>query len=78
MNNKNFVKEKVKNSYWVDDINCTIIIINILSEEFKITIDKQVIDSAIAIHGAGEYERKSLWLLCSVLKPFRRDYKAVK
>lgn len=55
INDKNFVNEKVRQYYWVDDINCATTIIKILSEVFKIKIDQQVIDCAIGMHGAGEY-----------------------
>jgi len=49
------IKSKVHNYYWTDDINCATTTIKILSEVFKIKINQQVIDSALGMHGAGEY-----------------------
>ena len=49
------IKSKVHNYYWRDNINCATTTIKILSEVFKIKINQQVIDSALGMHGAGEY-----------------------
>lgn len=50
-----FIKKKVKDYYWEDDINCATTIIKTLAEIFNIKIDSQVINAATAMHGAGEY-----------------------
>jgi C_GCAxxG_C_C family probable redox protein len=51
----NFIKQKVHNYYWTDDINCATTTLKILAEVFKVEINSQVIDSALGMHGAGEY-----------------------
>jgi C_GCAxxG_C_C family probable redox protein len=49
------IKKRVYSYYWIDDINCATTTIKILSEIFNIQIEQQVLDSAIGLHGAGEY-----------------------
>ena len=55
MNQEIFIKEKVKECYWEEDVNCATTTLKVLSEHFGITLDKQIIDCAIGMHGAGEY-----------------------
>lgn len=52
---KERIVERVKECYWVEDINCATTNIKILSEQFVIKLSKQVIDSALGMHGAGGY-----------------------
>jgi hypothetical protein len=49
------VRERVHTYYWRNDINCAITTLKILSERFGIELSAQVIDSALGMHGAGEY-----------------------
>jgi hypothetical protein len=51
----NFVSKKVSQYYWQADKNCATTVLCILSEVFKITIGNQIIDAALAMHGAGKY-----------------------
>jgi C_GCAxxG_C_C family probable redox protein len=55
MRSDEFVKERVSKYYWKDNRNCAITTLNILSEYFGIVLNNQIIDSAIGMHGAGEY-----------------------
>ena len=55
MNYKNLIEQKIKDYYWTDDINCATTTIKILAEVFNTKINSQVIDSALGMHGAGEY-----------------------
>ena len=50
-----FVKQRVNQYYWTDDINCATTTLKILCEKFNIEINPQVIDATIGMHGAGEY-----------------------
>lgn len=53
--NFKFIEQKVKTYYWQDDINCATTMIKVLAEIFDIEIHPQVIQSAVGMHGAGEY-----------------------
>ncbi|WP_457570976.1 C-GCAxxG-C-C family (seleno)protein [Desulfovulcanus sp.] len=55
MKTEEFVKIRVSKYYWNDDINCVTTTLKILSEVFEIKLNKQIIDAAIGMHGAGEY-----------------------
>ena len=55
MKTEEFVKTRVFKYYWKDDINCATTTLKILSEVFEIELNKQVIDAAIGMHGAGKY-----------------------
>lgn len=55
MNKEEFVKENVKQYYWSEDINCTTTTLKVLAKYFNITLDEQLIDGAVGMHGAGEY-----------------------
>ena len=50
-----FVKRKVSKYYWNDEINCATTTLEILSEAFDIELNKQIVNAAIGMHGAGEY-----------------------
>ena len=50
-----FVEDRVHKYYWKDDINCATTTLRILSEAFDIELNEQVMDSAIGMHGAGEF-----------------------
>lgn len=51
-----FVKERVHGHYWDRDLNCASTTLEVLSEYFDIAIERQVLDSAIGMHGAGGYQ----------------------
>ena len=55
METKEFVQKRVKKYYWDDNINCATTNLKILSEKFGIELSEQIIDSALGMHGAGEY-----------------------
>ena len=55
MTREKFVEARVHEYYWEDDINCATTTLKILSETFAIKLNDQVIDSAIGMHGAGEF-----------------------
>ena len=50
-----FVGIKVHDYYWQQDLNCATTTLKILSENFEIPLNKQVIDAAIGMHGAGGF-----------------------
>jgi len=50
-----FVKSRVAKYYWEDDINCAATTLNILAEHFGIELHRQVMHTALGMHGAGEY-----------------------
>ncbi|MDY7079473.1 MAG: C-GCAxxG-C-C family protein [Chloroflexota bacterium] len=55
MTREKFVKDRVHEYYWKDDINCATTTLKVLSEAFAIELNEQVMDSAIGMHGAGEF-----------------------
>ena len=55
MKTDEFVKRRVSKYYWQDDINCATTTLKILSEVFEIELNKQIVNAAIGMHGAGEY-----------------------
>ena len=50
-----YIKNRVHELYWNDDINCARTAIICLSELFETMIEPQVIWSAVGLHGAGGY-----------------------
>ena len=55
MEPKEFIQKRVKEYYWNDDINCATTNLKILSEKYDIELSDQIIDSALGMHGAGQY-----------------------
>lgn len=51
-----FVKERVHGHYWERDFNCASTTLQVMSEYFDISLENQVLDSAIGMHGAGGYQ----------------------
>ena len=49
------IAARVHEYYCVNDYNCAITILKILSENFFVNINQQVINAAIGMHGAGKY-----------------------
>lgn len=49
-----FIKRRVGQYYWQDDINCAETTLKILSELFDIPLNNQVLNSALALPGAGQ------------------------
>ena len=45
-----YIKERVHELYWNDDINCARTMLICLSELFDVTLEKQTISSAIGLH----------------------------
>lgn len=50
-----FIQSRVKKYYWEEDLNCATTTLMILSEHFDVNLSQQVLDSALGMHGAGEY-----------------------
>lgn len=50
-----YIKKRVSDYYWNENINCATTMLNILSELHEINLDRQVINSAIGMHGAGGF-----------------------
>ncbi len=50
-----FVKKRVAKYFWKDDLNCSTTTLKILAENFEIELNKQIIDAAIGLNGAGRY-----------------------
>lgn len=50
-----YIKQRVSDSYWREDINCATTMLNILSELHEINLDRQVLNAAIGMHGAGGF-----------------------
>ena len=50
-----FIRKRVAQYYWRDDINCATTTLKILAEHFDLPLSDQVLDAAIGMHGAGEY-----------------------
>ena len=49
------IKERVHELYWKQDINCARTMLICLCELFDIDIEKQTLNSAIGLHGAGGF-----------------------
>jgi hypothetical protein len=49
------VRRRVRNAYWRHNWNCAVTTLRILSEVFDISLDQQVLDGALGMHGAGGY-----------------------
>lgn len=52
---RSFVERRVHAYYWRDDLNCATTTLKILAERFGVSLEPQVIDAALGMHGAGEY-----------------------
>ncbi len=52
---KEYIRNRVHELYWNDDINCARTAIICLSELFETTVEQQTIWSAVGLHGAGGY-----------------------
>lgn len=50
-----YIKKRVSECYWNEDLNCATTMLTILSELHKIELHKQVVNSAIGMHGAGGF-----------------------
>ena len=49
------IEELVHKHYWINDNNCAITTMSILSEYFNFKINQQTFDSLIGLNGAGKY-----------------------
>ena len=52
---KEYIKNRVHELYWNDNINCARTAIICLSELFETAVEQQTICSAVGLHGAGGY-----------------------
>ena len=52
---KEYIKKRVHELYWNEDINCARTTIICLSELFELAIEPQTLWSAVGLHGAGGY-----------------------
>jgi C_GCAxxG_C_C family probable redox protein len=55
MEKEEFIKKRVSDCYWSEDVNCATTMLTILSELYEIKLDRQVTNSAIGMHGAGAF-----------------------
>jgi hypothetical protein len=55
LDTQSFVQKRVESYYWNNDLNCATTNLLILSETFCVKLSDQVVDSALGMHGAGEY-----------------------
>ena len=46
---------RVHDYYWNRDLNCATTMLKILAENYNIKLNRQIIDAAIGMHGAGKY-----------------------
>ena len=46
---------RVHDYYWQNDDNCATVTLKILAEKYGLTLDDQVLDAAVGMHGAGGY-----------------------
>lgn len=51
----NKIEERVHDLYWKDDINCARTMMTCLSELFNIKLEKETINAAIGLYGAGGF-----------------------
>lgn len=49
------IKERVHELYWKHDVNCARTVLHCLGELFDLTIERQTLDAAVGLHGAGGY-----------------------
>lgn len=49
------IKERVHELYWEQDINCARTTLTCLCELFHVNLEKQTLNSAIGLHGAGGF-----------------------
>ena len=50
-----WIKDRVHDRYWKDDINCARTTLLCLSELFDISLEEQTVKAAVGLHGAGGY-----------------------
>lgn len=50
-----YIRQRVADCYWNQDVNCATTMLSILSELHKVRLETQVIASAIGMHGAGAF-----------------------
>lgn len=55
MRMEEYIKQKVSDYYWNENVNCATTMLKILSELHEINLDNQLINSAIGMHGAGGF-----------------------
>ena len=55
MDPRQLVHERVREYYWAHDWNCAVTTLRILAELFEVRLDRQVLDAALGMHGAGGY-----------------------
>lgn len=55
MDQAEFIKKSVSDSYWRRNVNCATTMLNILAEIYGINLEEQVINAAIGMHGAGSF-----------------------
>lgn len=55
MERHDVVRQRIKEYYWNQDLNCATTTLRILAETFDVDLSPQVLDAALGMHGAGEY-----------------------
>lgn len=49
------ISQRVSRYYWEEDVNCATTMLKTLAEIFNISLSQQVLDAALAMHGAGKF-----------------------
>lgn len=55
MDRHRLVKHRVHHAYWVHDWNCAVTTLRILSEVLRVPLERQTLNAALGMHGAGGY-----------------------
>ncbi|MFZ7101491.1 MAG: C-GCAxxG-C-C family protein [Peptococcaceae bacterium] len=50
-----FIRERVHDYYWNEDLNCATTMLKVLAEIFAVRLEPQVLASATGMHGAGKF-----------------------
>lgn len=50
-----YIASRVYACYWDEDVNCAMTMLKILSELFRVPLEKQILHAAVGMHGAGAY-----------------------
>lgn len=50
---RQLVRDRVHEYYWEHDWNCAVTTLRIVSEVFEVSLNQQILDAALGMHGAG-------------------------
>ncbi|MCK5126643.1 MAG: C_GCAxxG_C_C family protein [candidate division Zixibacteria bacterium] len=55
MNERQFIEDKIKIYFEIEEHNCAVCVIKVLSERFDFPIEQQTLDACLAQNGLGQY-----------------------